>query len=83
MAPSFKPTPVKVETHLDETPEEILTYTIAQIRSTFNSDVTEIVVPFSIEYPQAEITIKVPKGGDRKKLLDLSTKNVSYFIDEL
>ncbi len=73
----------KVETHLEESLEEILTYTIAQLRSTFNSDATEIVVPFTIEYPQIELTVKVPKGGDRKKLLDLSQKNVSYFIEEI
>lgn len=73
----------KVETHLDEPPEEILSFTVAQLRATFNSDVTEIVVPFSIEFPQTDVTITVPKGGDRKKLLELSEKNVNYFIEEL
>lgn len=74
---------IKVETHLDETPEEILSFSIAQIRTTFNSDATEIVAPFAIEYPQNEIIVTVPKGGDRKKLLELSEKNVQHFIDEL
>ena len=73
----------KVETHLEETAEEILVYTIAQLRTTFNSDAAEIVVPFSIVYPQSDIQVKVPKGGDRKKLLELSAKNVNYFIEEL
>jgi excinuclease ABC subunit C len=40
-------------------------------------------VPFSIEYPQEGITVTVPKGGDRKRLLELSEKNVIHFIDEL
>jgi len=73
----------KAETHLDELPEEILLYTIAQIRTTFNSDATEIVVPFPVNYPQENIVTTVPKGGDRKKLLDLSYKNVAHFIEEL
>ncbi len=73
----------KVETHLEETPEEILVYTIAQLRTTFNSDAAEIVVPFAIEYPQSAVIVKVPRGGDRKKLLELSAKNVNYFIEEL
>ncbi|MGZ5218596.1 MAG: excinuclease ABC subunit UvrC [Chitinophagaceae bacterium] len=73
----------KVETHLDETPEEILSFSIAQLRDTFNSDCREIVIPFLIEYPQNEITITIPKGGDKKKLLELSEKNVNYFIEEL
>lgn len=73
----------KVETHLDEPPEEILSFTVAQLRTTFNSDATEIVVPFSIEFPQTDVMITVPKGGDRKKLLELSEKNVNYFIEEI
>ena len=74
---------VKVETHLDETPEEILTSAIAQLRSLFNSDAVEIVVPFPIEYAEPEITVTVPKAGDKKKLLELSQKNVEYFIDSI
>lgn len=73
----------KVETHLDESTEEILSFSVAQLRTTFNSDATEIIVPFPIEYPQDEIIVTVPKGGDRKKLLELSEKNVSHFLEEL
>ena len=73
----------KVETHLDESVEEILSFSVAQLRSTFNSDVSEIIVPFMIDYPQNEITVTVPKGGDRKKLLELSEKNANHFIEEL
>lgn len=73
----------KVETHLDEEPEEILSFSVAQLRDTFNSDATEIIVPFNIDYPQNEIIVTVPKGGDKKKLLALSEKNANHFIEEL
>ena len=73
----------KVETHLDETPEEILSFSVAQLRSTFNSNAPEIVIPFAIEYPQNDVTITIPKGGDKKKLLELSEKNTNYYIEEL
>lgn len=73
----------KAETHLGETEEEILLFSIGQIRSTFNSDAEEIVVPFNLEYPGSAVTVTVPKGGDKKKLLELSQKNVSYFIEEM
>lgn len=73
----------RVETQLGETPEEILAYTTASLRQTFNSDAAEIVTPFPIEWPAGEITIIVPKGGDKKKLLELSEKNAQHFIDEL
>ena len=73
----------KIETHLDETEEEILSFAIAQLRSSFDSDAKEIVTPFPINYPQNDIIVTSPKGGDKKKLLELSEKNVNYFIEEL
>ena len=72
----------KAETHLDESPEEILPFTIAQLRIAFNSDAGEILVPFPIEYADTSLLITVPKGGDRKKLLELAEKNVAYFREE-
>lgn len=73
----------KVVSHLDESAAEILSFSATQLRANFNSDAREILVPFPIEYPDTEITITVPKGGDRKKLLELSEKNARHFIDEL
>jgi len=73
----------RAEAQLDETAEEILLYAIARIRADFNSDASEIAVPFALDYPGQGIKVTVPKGGDRKKLLDLSLKNAAYFIEEL
>lgn len=72
---------IKLQTHLDETVEETLSFAIAQLRMTFNSEAVEIIVPFPIEYDEQEVMITVPKGGDKKQLLELSTKNVKYFIE--
>jgi excinuclease ABC subunit C len=74
---------ILTENFLDETEEEILAFAIAQLRSTFNSKAKEIIVPFAITYPEQEIIVTVPKGGDKKKLLELSEKNAQYFIDEI
>lgn len=74
---------VPLETKLEETEEEVLSFAIANLRSAFNSMANEVIVPFTIDYPDKQITITVPKGGDKKKLLDLSVKNVSYFREEL
>ncbi|HEV8271564.1 MAG TPA: excinuclease ABC subunit UvrC [Chitinophagaceae bacterium] len=74
---------ILTENFLDETEEEILAFAVAQLRSTFNSQAKEIILPFSIAYPENEVVITVPKGGDKKKLLDLSEKNAQYFIGEL
>jgi excinuclease ABC subunit C len=74
---------IEVETHLDETPEETLAFAIGQLRTTFNSEAKEIIIPFLISYEEPDIMITIPKGGDKKKLLELSEKNVKYFIDNL
>ncbi|TAH06685.1 MAG: excinuclease ABC subunit C, partial [Sphingobacteriia bacterium] len=74
---------VPVETKLEESVEEVLEFVIGNLRTKFNSMANEIVVPFPINYPDESITITVPKLGDKKKLLDLSIKNVLYFKVEL
>ncbi len=73
----------EVETHLEESAEEVLPQVIAQLRSRFNSLASEIIIPFEIDYPEEGVNLTVPKGGDKKKLLDLSIKNVEYFKEEL
>ncbi len=73
----------QLETHLEEPDEEVLAFAVAQLRDTFNSLAREIVVPFPIEYAENDIIITVPRAGDKKKLLDLSEKNVNYFREEL
>lgn len=74
---------VTLEKKLEETDEEVLTYAIAYLRDAFKSLTPEIIVPFPVEYPENDVTITIPKGGDKKKLLELSEKNVNYFKDEL
>lgn len=74
---------IVLEQKLEETEQEVLTFAIGYLRNTFPSEAKEIIIPFTIEYPEEEITLSVPKGGDKKKLLELSEKNVNYFIEEL
>lgn len=68
---------------LDETNEEILALAITELRSRFNSSAIEVVVPVKIDYPGEEYIITIPKSGDKRKLLDLSEKNVNYFMEEM
>ncbi|SHL84979.1 Excinuclease ABC subunit C [Chitinophaga jiangningensis] len=74
---------VTLEKQLEETEEEVLVYAIAYLRDVFKSVNREIVVPIPVEYPEHEVTLTVPKSGDKKKLLELSEKNVNYFKEEL
>ncbi len=67
---------------LEETDAEILAFAIAQLRDRFNSTAPEIIVAIPIEYPEEGVFITIPKGGDKKKLLELSEKNVNYYREE-
>ena len=73
---------VQLTTQLEEDAAEVLSFAIEQLRATFNSLAKEVVVAEEIEL-SGELTITIPKGGDKKKLLDLSTKNVNYFREEI
>jgi excinuclease ABC subunit C len=74
---------VTLEKQLEESDEEVLVYAIAYLRDVFKSITSEIIVPFVISYPESSVTVTVPKSGDKKKLLELSEKNVNYFKEEL
>ena len=74
---------VQVETKLEETEAEVLPFTITQLRDTFNSIATEIIVPYPIDFSVESLTVTIPKAGEKKKLLELSEKNVNYFKEEL
>jgi excinuclease ABC subunit C len=74
---------ISLEPKLDETDEEILGLAITDLRQKFNSEATEIVIPFEIDFSGEAISTTVPKAGDKKKLLDLSEKNVNYFMTEI
>jgi excinuclease ABC subunit C len=73
----------QLQTKLEETEEEVLIFAISQLRETFNSLSTEIVLPFEIDYPDHTLIFTVPKAGDKKKLLELSIKNVNYYQTEI
>jgi len=71
-----------VDPLVEETIEEILSVVISQVRDIFKSTSKEIIVPFRIVYPEEGIELTVPRAGDKKKLLDLSEKNATYYIEE-
>lgn len=67
---------------LEETNAEILLLAIIDFRKKFESIANEIVIPFDIDFPGGEVKCTIPRGGEKKKLLDLSFKNVLYFKEE-
>src|ERR1700761_1052808 len=73
---------IELKKRLDESDEELLTLAITEFRSRYNSTSKEIIVPFRIDLDDAAIKFTVPKLGEKRKLLDLSQKNVLFFKKE-
>ena len=69
---------------LEETKEELLSLGIVEMRERFKSTAKEIIVPFELDLPLANVSLVVPQRGDKKKLLDLSEMNAKQFkVDKL
>jgi excinuclease ABC subunit C len=73
---------IELKKRLDESDEELLTLAIIEFRSRYESHSKEIIVPFDIDLEDASIKFTVPKLGEKRKLLDLSQKNVQFFKKE-
>ncbi len=72
---------VTITKTLQESDEEILVPILYQLREKYKSTSKEIIVPFTIS-TEDELIVTVPKGGDKKKLLELSLQNAEYMMQE-
>ena len=70
---------LELKKKLDEDPGELLQVGITEIREKLKSNSGELIVPYDIEYPMEGIKITVPKKGDKKRLLELSERNLKYY----
>jgi excinuclease ABC subunit C len=73
---------IELKKRLDESDEELLTIAISEFRTRYDSHSKEVIVPFDLNVDDPKIKFTVPKLGEKKKLLDLSHKNVQFFKKE-
>lgn len=64
---------------LDENKEELLSSAIIDIRNKYHSNSKEIILPFNPDFEIPGAKIHIPQIGDKKKLLDLSERNLKYY----
>ncbi|MEK6153074.1 excinuclease ABC subunit UvrC [Flavobacteriaceae bacterium 3-367] len=72
---------MEIKKKLNESDENLLQMAIIEIRQRFNSNSSEIYVPFRITVAP-DLKVTVPKLGDKKKLLELSERNAKFFRQE-
>lgn len=73
---------VELKKKLDESPEELLSIAISELRLRYNSDATEVLVNIDPDIKIPGVTFSIPRIGDKKHLISLSLKNLFYYIRE-
>ncbi len=64
---------------LGEEDNELLASTIMELRRRFDSRAKEIILPFELGWDIEGASVTIPKIGDKKKLLELSERNVKQY----
>jgi excinuclease ABC subunit C len=71
---------LELKKKLDETEEELLQLAIVELRQRFNSTSKQIYCSHSLENVWEDLSIILPKIGDKKQLIDLSLRNAKYML---
>lgn len=71
---------LELKKKLNESDPELLQLAIVDIRQELESASREIITNIPVEIPLEAIDIQIPQKGDKKKLLDLSLKNIEYYL---
>lgn len=72
---------VEVKKKLAESDEELLAQIIVDLRQRYKSDSKEILTNIELDF-ELDVESRVPKIGDKKKLIDLALKNALYYKKE-
>jgi excinuclease ABC subunit C len=75
---------IEYKKQIEEADQDVLALGIMELRNRFQSSSRKVIVPFHPDFEIDGVEFIVPKVGDKKKLLDLSMKNVrQYKINKL
>lgn len=69
---------LEMECNLDDDESQLLSYSIPYLRDKFNSISPEVVTAVPVVLEDKDVTLTIPQRGDKRKLLELSQKNVFY-----
>lgn len=71
---------MELKKRLDEDEKQLLETAIGEMRTTFNSESTEIFTSVELDLEIPGVKLFFPQRGDKKNLIDLSLKNAKYFM---
>jgi len=73
---------IEMKKKLNEDKQELLAFAITELRNRMGSNAREIILPFVPDIVPDYVSITIPKRGDKLKLLELSQRNVKYYMLE-
>lgn len=73
---------IEMKRRLEETPEELLSLAIIELRQRFESSVREIIVPLKLDMEIENVKFTIPKKGEKFEILVLSTRNAKQYRAE-
>ncbi len=80
----FQSHTLEIKKKLDETMAELLGLAIVELRSRFESDTKDVLVPIDLELETNDFNCSIPQRGEKKKLLELSEQNArAFLVDKL
>lgn len=74
----------EVTKKLDEDTASIISFVLPEIRQRFESNSKEVIIQSHLDFNLPNINFSVPQIGEKKKLIELSLRNVNYYrLDKL
>jgi excinuclease ABC subunit C len=70
---------LEIKKRLDESREELLVLGIIEMRQKFSLKSGEILLPYPVDIKLKDVKFTVPRIGEKKKLLELSQRNVKFY----
>ena len=74
---------IEYKAQVEESDDELLASLILELRRRFDSRAREVILPMNLDWDIPGVSITIPQRGDKKKLLELSERNVKqYKVDK-
>lgn len=70
---------VEIKKKLEESTSDVIGYVLPELREQFNSQSTEVIVEEVPEFSLDGFQFFVPQRGDKKALLELSSRNANFY----
>ncbi|MEI6677844.1 MAG: excinuclease ABC subunit UvrC [Mariniphaga sp.] len=70
---------LEIKKRLDESKEDLLALGIIDIKQKFFLNSKEILLPFNLDFELKDVKMIVPVIGDKRKLVELSERNVKFY----